>query len=183
MLTQLIGNRVSRSEIYSLATPPGTKTHVPVPHSTLLDLVDLELHHKGIEVVESEHVLDNGGNRYFGLFALKSTDGLQHTLLGLRNSHDQSVSASIVCGSRVFVCSNLMFDGEIKLGLRHTLNIESKLPNMMDDAISRAINITSFQKDRLDGYRTTKITDDQADLLTGCFCPNRQIGLFQNFLI
>jgi|SaaInlStandDraft_3_1057020.scaffolds.fasta_scaffold55799_1 hypothetical protein len=165
MLTQLLGNRVSRSEIYQLTTPPGTETHVPVPHSTLLDLVDLELHHKGIEVVESEHVLDNGGSRYFGLFALKSNDGIQHTFLGLRNSHDMSVSASIVTGSRVFVCSNLMFDGEIKLGLRHTLNIQSKLPNMIDDAISRAINITSFQKDRLDNYRTTKITNNFAENL------------------
>jgi hypothetical protein len=163
MLTQLLGNRVSRSDIYQLSTPPGTETHVPVPHSTLLDLVDLELHHKGIEVVEDEHVLDSGGNRYFSLFALRSNNSIQQTFLGLRNSHDMSVAASIVTGSRVFVCSNLMFDGEIKLGLRHTLNIEAKLPNMIDDAISRAINITSFQKERLDNYRTTKISNEKAE--------------------
>jgi hypothetical protein len=164
-LTNLVGNRVSRSEIYDLPTPPGSRSHVPVSNSMLLNLVDKELHQKGIEVVEDEHVLDNGGNRYFGLFRLRSEDGLQHTMLGLRNSHDMSCSAGIITGQRVFVCSNLLFDGEIKLGHRHTLNIESKLPNMIDDAISRAINITSFQKDRLDKYRTTKITNEQSESL------------------
>ncbi len=165
MLTQLVGNRINRSEIYQLSTPSGTETHVPVPHYALLDLVDKELHHKGIEIIEDEHILDNNGDRYFGLFALKSTDSLQHTFLGLRNSHDKSVSAGIITGQRVFVCSNLMFDGEVKLGLRHTLNVQSKLPFMIEDAISRAINITSFQKERLDNYRTTKLSNNQAENL------------------
>ncbi len=165
MLTNLVGNRVCRSEIYGLATPPGTQTHVPVAHSTLLDLVDKELNNQGIDIVESEFVLDNDSNRLFGLYALHSEDGLQHSMLGLRNSHDMSVSAGIITGQRVFVCSNLMFDGEVKLGHRHTQNITSKLPSMIEDAVSRAINITSFQKDRLDKYRTTKLSNNQSENL------------------
>lgn len=165
MLTNLIGNRVSRSEIYQLSTPPGTKTHVPVPHSTLLDLVDIQLHSQGLDVVESEFVLDNDGNRLFGLYAIRSEDRIQHSMLGIRNSHDMSVSAGVITGQRVFVCSNLLFDGEIKLGHRHTQNIESKLPYMVEDAVSRAINITSYQKKRLDDYRTVKITNEQAENL------------------
>ena len=165
MLTNLVGNRVNRQDIYSLPLPPGTDTHIPVAHSRLLDLVDIELHNQGIEVIEDEHILDNNGDRYFGLFALKSTDGLQHSFLGLRNSHDKSVSAGIITGQRVFVCSNMLFDGQIKIGLRHTQNIESKLPYMVEDAISQAINITSYQKKRLDDYRTVKISNNQSENL------------------
>jgi hypothetical protein len=167
MITQLYGtNKVTRSDVFNVQIPPATRSHIPIPHSHLLDLLDSEINKFGLDVVDEQHILDFNGQRYFGLFALKSTDGLQHTMVGIRNAHDKSITAGIVTGQRVFVCSNLCFDGEIRLGRKHTTNIERDLPFLIKDAISNAIDVTDRQKERLDKYRSTKLIDPQVDLLT-----------------
>jgi hypothetical protein len=167
MLTGLMGsNRVTRNDVSNIHTPMATQTHVPIPHSHLLDLVDAEIIRNDLDVVEEQHILDVDGQRYFGLFGLRSKDGLQQTLVGVRNAHDKSISASIVTGQKVFVCSNLCFDGEIRLGRKHTANIERDLPLLIEDAISNAIDVTDHQKERVDKYRSTKLINPQVDLLT-----------------
>jgi hypothetical protein len=180
-LTNLVGNRVKREDIYSLATPPGSRTHYTIPHHKLMDRVESELYTQGLEIIEDEHVLDNNGNRYFGMYSLTSIDGLQSTLVGIRNSHDMSVSAGIVCGKSTFCCSNLLFSGEVRLGTRHTKQILSRLPRLIEDAVSKAINITNYNKQRLDDYRTVQITNHQAeniifDAYRNGVCPASKIA-------
>ena len=167
MLTGLMGtNKVTRNDVFNVDTPQPTRSHIPIPHTHLLDLVNNEINRVGLDVVDEQHILDANGQRYFGLFGLRSKDGLQHTMIGIRNAHDKSITAGIVTGQRVFVCSNLCFDGEIRLGRKHTANIERDLPFLIEDAISNAIDVTNHQKERVDKYRTTKLIDAHADLLT-----------------
>lgn len=164
-LTNLVGNRVSREEIYSLATPPGSRTHIPIPHSDLLHLMDQELYSQGIEIVADEHVLDQNGDRYFGMFALKSLDDLTHCFVGVINAHDKSIAAKIIIGERVFICSNKTYFGQIKLSNKHTMNISNRLPRLVEDGVSRALKIASVQQERVNKYRSTRITNDKAENL------------------
>jgi len=41
-------------------------------------------------------------------------------IVGLRNSHDKTYPAGLVAGSKVFVCDNLCFSGEVRLSRKHT---------------------------------------------------------------
>ena len=55
-------------------------------------------------------------------------------VLGLRNSHDKRFPAGLAVGASVFVCDNLSFSGEIKIGRKHTRHPE---PRPAADGVER----------------------------------------------
>ena len=127
------GQAIERAELDRHPTPSPTGSWQPVPHATLLDLVERAFAHAGMNVVDQAHALGRDGDRYFGLMHLSvdrgnyDHDEAQDTtgngygfIAGLRNSHDRSFPASLVLGSVVFVCDNLAFSGEVVLARRHT---------------------------------------------------------------
>lgn len=164
----------TREEIEACPTPEATATHVPIPHSRLLDLVEERLPSYGFEVVQQAHGLHADGSRYFGMFQVAPViggDGDDSTKLaedyaivfGLRNSHDQSFAAGLACGSGVFVCDNLSFSAEIVVGRRHTVHIERDLPLLVSNAVGKLVGARVHQDERFDAYKTTELTDAQAD--------------------
>ena len=59
-----------------------------------------------------------------------------HSLVvGLRNSHDHSFCLGVSLGSRVFVCDNLAFSGEVRVARKHTNRIAFDLPKLVNGAV------------------------------------------------
>ena len=56
--------------------------------------------------------------------------------IGFRNSYNKSISAGFCAGSRVIVCSNLMFTGDIVRIRRHTRNILTDIDVIIKEIIS-----------------------------------------------
>jgi len=63
--------------------------------------------------------------------------------IGLRNSYDRSLSASLTAGSRVFVCDNLAFSGEADAARKHTVNIFRDLPDLIYRMLSKVSSMQS----------------------------------------
>jgi len=163
-LTNLIGNRVSRSEIYDLPTPvPASDTHYPIHHKMMLNLLEKEIFQRGLNIEESEFVLDKNGMRLFGLYKLSSDSEVQSSMVGIVNSADMSTSASILSGTSVHICSNLLMDSDFKIGLRHTANILQKLPTMVSRGVQFALSSMSLQEKRYQDYISTPIKDSIAE--------------------
>ena len=104
------GRHVDRDRIEQAATPAVSKTWVPVPHRRFLDQVESTIVASGLSIVNEAHALWGEGLRYFGL--LEVANGQAHNdyglVIGLRNSHDKSIPASIALGSGTFICDNLV---------------------------------------------------------------------------
>jgi len=161
-------NKVSYEHLLGVETPVATESHMPIPHHLLVKLIREAVANAGLEIVQEEHGLHREGQRYFGAFALtgKAIDGPdRQVVLGARNSHDKAFAAAICIGNRVLICENLCFSADIKLARRHTVNILADLPRVIADAVGRCVSHWNDMGLRIDRYKQTIITSQEAENL------------------
>ena len=159
---------VNRAQVSGVATPAATRTWAPIPHSLLVEQVELALHATDLRVASQAHSLTHDGLRYFGLIQIQNS--AQHPdyawVLGLRNSHDKRFPAGIVAGATVIVCDNISFSGEIEIARKHTRFILRDLPVLTRQAIDRLVDRWYHQDQRITAYKNKMIDDAAAhDLL------------------
>ena len=66
----------------------------------------------------------------------------------------------------MFVCDNLAFSGEIKIGRRHTKHIHDELPALVAGAMRQVVVHQAWQDQRYDAYKGTELSSsDAVDLL------------------
>jgi hypothetical protein len=156
--------RVERDQLPAVATPGATRSWHPIPHHQLLDGVQQTLERTGLHVVSEAHGLTRDGARYFGLLQVADghADGAWGLVVGLRNSHDKSFPAALCCGSQVFVCDNLAFNGQVKLARKHTRHISRDLPRLIEQAVGQLGTLRLNQEKRYLTYQTTEVADARA---------------------
>jgi hypothetical protein len=140
----------------------------PLPHHELVDEAIRGFTANKLMVKEATYALNHEGRQFFGLLSLitESAQNDWNLIVGLRNSHDKSFSASLCCGNRVMVCDNLAFTGEVQLVRKHTTNIMADLPCLMMRAIGRFNELRGIQEKRIDLYKQTMLAEkDVHDLL------------------
>lgn len=118
--------RIDREALASVPTPDPTDTWRPVPHSQVLDIVESRLEASGFEVLGRDLGVAKDGLRFFGTLdisacVLNGDSGGVRLAVGVRNSHDKKFCQGMTGGTRVLVCDNLMFTGDIVVTRRHTL--------------------------------------------------------------
>ena len=161
MILHCGGKAAGRAELELVHTPEPTKTWTPIPHTRLIDEVKAALVTKTIDVVAESHALAREGNRYFGLLQVSNRSRQEDFayVVGLRNSHDQSYPAGLVVGSRVFVCDNLSFSGEISVARKHTSNILRDLQGLTCKAVGFLAERWLDQEQRIEGYKGFEVDD------------------------
>lgn len=149
-------------ELRALPKPPRTRSYVPVAHAALADLTREHLAKAGLRVRSEEHAVTREGDRYFGVMELDRGAGVAGVaddwsmVCGMRNSHDRRIAAGFAVGSRVFVCDNLAFTGEVQFRRRHVGYIEHELPVMVAESVIEWIRASTVQTDR---FLRWKVTD------------------------
>ena len=159
---------VPRKALASVPTPAPTETWRPIPHEEYVRQVEWELPRYGLDVVHEAHALTHDGTRYFGLIQVQNgcNSSDYSWVLGLRNSHDKTLTAGLVAGSQVFVCDNLAFSGEVNMSRKHTVNILEDLPGLVGNALGRLLLMFKSQDQRVERYRATRLDDAGAHDLT-----------------
>jgi hypothetical protein len=153
-----------RDELDLVATPEPTASWTPIPHARLVEEVKSALVSQTIEVVDERHALSHNGARYFGLLQVANRSKQEDFayVVGLRNSHDKSYPAGLVVGSRVFVCDNLAFSGEISVARKHTTNILRDLQGLTFRAVGFLAERWMDQERRIEGYKGYGVDDARA---------------------
>jgi hypothetical protein len=100
--------------------------------------------------------------QFFGLLEL-GDEGDFALMVGLRGSYDQSLPRGIAVGSRVFVCDNLAFSGEVDLHTRQTSNIDTRMPRLVARACERVPELAGRQSQRFGRYRRARLTLEEGD--------------------
>jgi hypothetical protein len=122
--------------------------HAPYPfYAFATDTVNA-IENAGFTVEEEDYAITKDEQRLFGLLNVSrplpapsgsgiDTSPHHNLLVGLRGAHDQSFSRSLVIGSRVLVCSNLCFHGDLgNWSSKQTTNIARRIPEMVSDAVA-----------------------------------------------
>jgi hypothetical protein len=159
---------VPRKALATVPTPAATETWRPIPHEAYVRQVEWELPRYGLDIVQEVHALTHDSSRYFGLIQVQNgcTNPDYTWVLGLRNSHDKTLTAGLVAGSQVFVCDNLAFSGEVSISRKHTVNILEDLPGLVGNALGRLLLMFKTQDQRVERYRATRLNDAAAHDLT-----------------
>lgn len=160
---------VSLPELHKLPTPqPKGPRHFIRPFAEDVEIVreDVQTRLDMNIVDEAYGVLNDKDNmpaRFFGIIQIQSRSHDFALMIGLRGSYDQSLSRSLAVGSRVFVCDNLAFSGEIQVGTKQTLNIAARIPQMLHRAVDCIPGMVDTQDRRFEAYRNTTITKRDGD--------------------
>ena len=166
-----------RSSLHALPLPTARgRFHKPVPFGEFADLVGDSLESNGFAIKKEEYAVAKDNNRFFGLMEI-ALEGeylpaeRNSWLVGLRGSHDQRIPRGITIGSRVIVCSNLCFHGDLGvISTKQTTRIMDRLPRMVDDAISVLPARLRRKQDEFDRLQKIEITPNQGDsLLVGIY--------------
>ena len=161
------GYSATLETVADIRTPDPAGSHYPISHFRLIQTVERQIQSAGYEIQERAYALQDckgiGGANFFGLLQLYAPGRDYALAIGIRNSHSMTFAASLALGSRIFVCDNLALSGEIKIGRKHTLNIERDLPNVVSIAIGRLAQEKVDQEQRYIAYQKTEISRSAYD--------------------
>ena len=156
--------KVTRAELAQIPTPPATATHIPIPHSEVVETLVGTLSLRHIGVVGEEFAVSGDSMEMFGVLDLETTfDGCRFAI-GIRNANNKRFRLSCTVGLRVFVCENLAFQGDYTPVLaKHTKNFG------LQDSIS--IGVDRMQRNfepmrrQVEAWRASQLTDEGAKLI------------------
>ena len=159
-------NRVTESEVIQVPAVPFTKSFHPVHHRQVLDAIRSGVLATGLEIVKTEYVLANNGNRMFGIWDLSGGSEELCWSIGIRNSMDKSMALGITAGTRVFVCDNLAFSGEFVEFRKHTKGlVYDELEFLAYRTMKKMVsNLTRFQAWH-EGLKNFTLTEWDAKIL------------------
>ena len=124
------------NEVLSVPVPDQTDSYIPVSNKHLIESVKSQLNSNGLSVSNEQYELSKNGLQMFGSLSIGTADSVMVKEFGFRNSYDKSLPVGFVSGSKVLVCSNLMFRGDIILMRKHTLNVYEDFDKLLTQAVS-----------------------------------------------
>jgi hypothetical protein len=180
-MTLIGGAQATEAQVRASETPPETKSHKPLAHGELIDYAQEVLRGKRWEILEQSFSLSAGTiggvkwsqARMFGAMTIAKEDvvtGDEYQLaIGIRNAHDKRMTAGMVAGLYVMVCSNLDFMGEFKVSRKHTVNIRRDLPAQLWTMANDIDNEHSNHRKVIDSYKARELSVTEShDLVVQC---------------
>ncbi len=154
---------ITRSELAVLPVPEpmGPRHHIR-PFIEDVELITDELFRIGMPVKDEGFgvtVGDDGVPRqFFGLMEVEADGVRDHGIMvGVRGSYNQTLPRGVAIGSRVLVCDNLSFSGEIEIKTKQTLDIDSRIRQLLSEAFDGVPGLVRNQDKRFDQYREIRI--------------------------
>ena len=154
---------ITRPEMELLPLPQSMgRFHAPYSFSDYVEQVHEALDKEGLEASEEEYVMQKDGQRMFGAMVIAPkvltgeliTSDEWSVLMGVRGSHDQSAQRGICLGSRVMVCSNLCFSGNLgTFASKQTTNLRYRIPGLIRGAVARLPEMAEKLERTYEGYK------------------------------
>ena len=143
------GWEATKADLAAVPVPEPTESYYPVPYGRFIEEVELHLPRFGLKVQSSAFALAREGGQMFGVLTCTNGHGADDYALaiGARSSYDKSLAVSLTAGTRVWICDNLAFNGEVTMHRKHTVNVFRDLP----DLIYRMLSQVSSMRERIDG--------------------------------
>lgn len=155
---------VTRDELKLITTPQATRTHHPVSHHDLASAIIETLGFRHLHVTKDEYAVSDDGMRMFGLMETDVEWSGMRFAIGIRNGNDRSMRLAITCGSRVKVCSNMMFLGNFTpLLARHSAQFH--LIDQVSIAIDRIQRGYEPLTKQIETWQNRVISDDEARVI------------------
>lgn len=156
--------KVTRAELLEIPVPEATRTHQPLAHYQIIEVLEEALSFRYLKIVRDEYAVSPDGMKMFGVMDLNQEFSGCRFSIGLRNSNDKSMRLALTAGYRVFVCDNMAFSGDFSPLLhKHTRKLE------LYDAISVAVDRIHRGFDplrkQIEAMKDQVLTEDEVRLI------------------
>ncbi len=134
---------VEYEDLATIPLPPARDRFVPLAHKDLDDRTIYNLARYNYKPVKPQFLVDHTKQKFVATFGIKRNEYAHDSLpqdfanddyqfeIGLINSNDGTMSAKIFTGTRVFVCANGQWSGEVRLSRKHTINAVSDIDDSL----------------------------------------------------
>lgn len=172
---------IDRAGLAALPLPAARGArHVIRPFVDDVELIDRFLGDNGFNVVSEAFgtKTDKKGfpSQFFGAMEIrpKAIEGVYlpansdkdfALTVGVRGSYDQSLPRGLALGSRVLICDNLAFSGEVSVYSKQTTNIGSRIEGLLAAAVAKVPALADVQTKRFDAYRNYTLSQTKGDAL------------------
>jgi len=158
------GWSATEEQVNAVAVPERTRSYTPIPHGRLIDQLRKVLPMHGMKLERLSLGLAADGNRLFGVADVVNGTAAPDwgVAVGFRNSYDKSIALNLCAGSRVFVCDNLAFHGEVMLNRKHVGSIDYDLPSMVNELVSGVVEFKRDMFAQIDTFKAAEINDARA---------------------
>lgn len=156
--------KVTRDELKEMPLPEATKTHQPLPHFKIVEVLDEALSFRHLRVVKDEYAVSQDGLKMFGVMDLDAAFEGGRFSIGLRNSNDKSMRLALTAGYRVFVCDNMAFSGDFS-PLLHKHTSKLNLTDSIAVAVDRIYRGLDSIANQIKLMREYGLTDNDARLI------------------
>lgn len=170
-MSQLILHRggweATKADLASVPVPEPTDSYVPVPYGRFVEEVELHVPRFGLTITDEQFALAREGQQMFGVLTCTNGHGSQDfgLAIGLRTSYDRSLSVQLLAGTRLFVCDNLAFSGEVKASRKHTVHVFRDLPDMIYRMLSQVQVLQERTVIEIAGMKARDLEPREADHL------------------
>lgn len=155
---------VGREGLIGLTIPDATRTHKPIPHAEVVQVLIETLGLRRLTVVNDQYAVTPDAMKMFGVVQLDIEDKGVRVCLGLRNSHDKSFALAITVGMRVTVCDNLAFYGDFTPVLKKH-SPKTDLIDTIALGVERCQRSFEPMMRRIDAWKGHDLSDDRAKLI------------------
>ena len=155
------GWEATLDDLKRVEVPEATYSYEPLPHTKFVEIVKERLPRFGLTQTKERYALSKDGAKMFGVLNCSNGSNAEDwgIAIGLRNSYDKTMVAGLVAGSNVFVCDNLAFSGEVKIGRKHTGYILSDLPHLVHQMLFRVKPMTQRVRLEVNTMKACEIND------------------------
>ena len=165
----MFDKQVTRAELANLKTPMPTRSWMPVSHYDIANETINALQQVNYEILSERWTLSRADQRIFGVIDLRlpiaeAGKGV-NVAIGVRSGYDKTLPFGIVAGSRVYVCSNLSFSGEISYKRKHTINGFDDFLRNLEQSIIRLQDYAAYEAARIQKWMNFELKTEQADAL------------------
>ena len=148
----------------TIPTPVGTRTHQPLSHYEIVEVLEEALSFRYLKIVRDEYAVSQDGMKMFGVMDLNQEFNGGRFSIGLRNSNDKSMRLALTAGLRIFVCDNMAFSGDFTPLLhKHTRNLE--LRDSISIAVDRIHRGFEPLKRQVNAMKDQVLTEDEVRVI------------------
>jgi hypothetical protein len=153
------------TRLSSFPVPAATRTYCPVSQERLWNTVCGQFESAGLRVVSDHHQVHRKRPVFVSKAVITSIDlpdsPGETWEFAVMNSYDMSISARIMFGKTVMVCTNGLIMAEHILRTKHTTNVWTRIPGLVDEAVKSFITQSRAYTERQERLKVRYTGGDQ----------------------
>ena len=159
-----------RASILAVPVPAETETYTPVPASLIFNTIDRLCTEFSVNIQSEEFFCGAEGERQRLRFFFNIPNSEFVRELVVINSYNKTIALRAASGTSVFVCSNGMVLGDIKIYRKHTGTIDEEVEQFLRECFVDMMNIYQHAEATKQAYSDIIITKQEvAHILGECF--------------